>query len=709
MEEHTPPEGLNAGLASASARLPKRRRVDVACNACRQRKSRCDGVRPVCSACSRLSLQCMFEQITPPESGKTAEKRPTYEELSRKVKELEARLNSRATTGSHAIDTPAPSATEEHVERLPVEDEATVDELATQVFNELPERNIGYFGAASNHAFVRTLSAAFAYQIPLMVQSQQHVSRNPGQYHSNSSFRSPSPSPEQTRRRRDAHRIVEPFVVPQEQELVELLNHFFITTGAVLPFVEKSAFLPLTKDAVWRTTRSGRALLNIICAHASLTVNPTNAEDFYDRAVVLLEAYTLHGASLELIQALLLLCSFQQNTQRSTISWTYHALAVKTAIQQGLHAPSSYEVHGAQMRELRKRLWFGVINQDRLLSTSFGRPCLIPAEHVQVMAPTHEALAMEQMPSFSKHHHEGLLYFNFLTSLQAFRYEALVKIYDYNISMKSSTDAKELAVSRLKLICELETWRSNCALHFDLPSSNEVQTWSSQLCNSNRFRILLMIQLHAVTMLINGPFLLNCLQTWEAEAKLTPKSNPLLGALVQMLEQDIEAASELLKVVSHLVNHAPKFMLSNAAWWICNFNAFTASLHLFGTMLILYRVSFSAHITSIDTSMVRKTLEFGLEVLGAVGQQSLMSLRGRHALHKFLHVFDSLTSTTEQHAEHSNLQSNVKTSSAPTELGFDEYYAQLVSQSTADYFSMPHANGMDFMNADFGLNIFNFG
>jgi hypothetical protein len=65
------------------------------------------------------------------------------------------------------------------------------------------------------------------------------------------------------------------------------------------------------------------------------------------------------------VQALLLLCSFQQNTQRSTASWTYHALAVKTAIQHGLHSPSLYEQHGVQTRELRRRIWFGVINQDR--------------------------------------------------------------------------------------------------------------------------------------------------------------------------------------------------------------------------------------------------------------------------------------------------------------------------------------------------------
>jgi hypothetical protein len=47
------------------------------------------------------------------------------------------------------------------------------------------------------------------------------------------------------------------------------------------------------------------------------------------------------------------------------------------------------------------------------------------------------------------------------------------------------------------------------------------------------------------------------------------------------------------------------------------------------------------------------------------------------------------------------------TTTAPTQLGFDEYYTQLVSQSTADFFT-PYSNGLDFMGADFGLGIFNF-
>jgi hypothetical protein len=225
----------------------------------------------------------------------------TYDELSRKVKELESKLRTAKESNDPTNAMPKLPTTEESIERLPPEDEAAVDELATQVFNELPERNIGHFGPASNHAFFRTLSSAFAFQIPLMLQSHTSVSRPPFGLNGLAESRSPSPLPARTSSKEDAqHPKVDPFVVPPQKELLDLINRFFATTGAVLPFVDRSVAVSTSDDWVWRTTRSGRALLNIVCAHATLSLNRDTAEVYYHRAVALLDIYTVHGASLEL-------------------------------------------------------------------------------------------------------------------------------------------------------------------------------------------------------------------------------------------------------------------------------------------------------------------------------------------------------------------------------------------------------------------------
>jgi hypothetical protein len=42
---------------------PKRRKIQLACGNCRDRKTRCDGGRPVCSACERrdVGADCVYE------------------------------------------------------------------------------------------------------------------------------------------------------------------------------------------------------------------------------------------------------------------------------------------------------------------------------------------------------------------------------------------------------------------------------------------------------------------------------------------------------------------------------------------------------------------------------------------------------------------------------------------------------------------------
>ena len=61
----------------------------------------------------------------------------------------------------------------------------------------------------------------------------------------------------------------------------------------------------------------------------------------------------------------MLITSFQQNNQKAIASWTFHALAVKAAFELGLHSSINHGDHGVQETELRKRLWFGLVNQDR--------------------------------------------------------------------------------------------------------------------------------------------------------------------------------------------------------------------------------------------------------------------------------------------------------------------------------------------------------
>lgn len=61
-----PPEDLPENASQPQQPVRKRRRTQLACNSCRQRKTACNGDRPSCSSCIRRGVQdsCSYEEAT---------------------------------------------------------------------------------------------------------------------------------------------------------------------------------------------------------------------------------------------------------------------------------------------------------------------------------------------------------------------------------------------------------------------------------------------------------------------------------------------------------------------------------------------------------------------------------------------------------------------------------------------------------------------
>ncbi|KAK9243433.1 hypothetical protein V1506DRAFT_544494 [Lipomyces tetrasporus] len=49
--------------------MPTNRRVQIACQSCRQRKSRCDGVKPSCGFCIRQGWECAYSELNLPDAS----------------------------------------------------------------------------------------------------------------------------------------------------------------------------------------------------------------------------------------------------------------------------------------------------------------------------------------------------------------------------------------------------------------------------------------------------------------------------------------------------------------------------------------------------------------------------------------------------------------------------------------------------------------
>ncbi|KAK1243251.1 hypothetical protein MKX07_003879 [Trichoderma sp. CBMAI-0711] len=75
-----------ASASSEAVENNKRRRVSVtvACNACRRKKTRCDGKRPVCSACKIAQIDCTYRD----DSGLSEESQSLLQEIFRTLNAL---------------------------------------------------------------------------------------------------------------------------------------------------------------------------------------------------------------------------------------------------------------------------------------------------------------------------------------------------------------------------------------------------------------------------------------------------------------------------------------------------------------------------------------------------------------------------------------------------------------------------------------------
>jgi hypothetical protein len=205
---------------------------------------------------------------------------------------------------------------------LNTDNEFTVDALASNAFDEVPQQDIGYFGdnhdwdasnnclltaqgQTSNHALFRILSSAFINQLPTMCPSQQHYT---GTSMHKAYVSSPVTSQDlagPSTRWADSHlKLIDPFALPNDQDLGDLINSFFTSAYLVFPYVEK---IPLPYEGIqsnrtfiWQASKSGRALLNVICAHSALILRSSDAELFYRRTLLLLDELTIRGSSLEL-------------------------------------------------------------------------------------------------------------------------------------------------------------------------------------------------------------------------------------------------------------------------------------------------------------------------------------------------------------------------------------------------------------------------
>ncbi|KAH8817271.1 fungal-specific transcription factor domain-containing protein [Xylogone sp. PMI_703] len=630
----------------------KRRRISLACSACRARKSRCDGARPKCSGCRELQFDCVYVQSASSSNiiiGK--EYLSSIEERLKAVEENIAALrdgqihhqrhsesdggddneisnNAAASVAAQVRSSPTIGANTSEVQHLVTLEEETVG-VGDVIFSV--EEDCGFFGPSSNISFNHHISRAVAHLFSInpnwpsssdnesqRLQSETAIlsaSRpstpfgNRGLQHINSS---------------QAGERVNIYAIPSEARTRELISQYFNDTGVLFPYIHEGTFFEAYNDMrnsnFTRVRRSWLGLLNMVMALAtSTTVDPsTNAENrvresdvYYQRAKGLCEKLIMRGTSLEIVQLLLVMGQYLQGTQRSVETWTIQGLAVKAALQLGLHSAKASARFSPLIQEFRKRTWYGCMVLDRTLSMTFGRPSAIPEEYVILDLPT-------PLDSGDPKHELSVGFFNGTITLYRIMWKVIHTLYGGNIDSENRLTVIDNISRILSMEQLLVDWERQLLPTLALHQASDIAHLSvdtdviTKL--SEKLRIILTLRHHNLRVLLHRPILVNFLNlTGDAALREDSQSIALLQHIgSNSIQICVQSSIEIISIIHTIVFSTGERRTWLGAWWFCLYYTFNAALVLFSSLLIVQNqtnlgstiLPFSLSPSDIQTSLL---------------------------------------------------------------------------------------------------------
>ncbi|KAL4899441.1 hypothetical protein BDW74DRAFT_189049 [Aspergillus multicolor] len=380
-------------------RSPKRRRVPLACSSCRERKVRCDGARPICSACQRRSNTtepCEYMVIT--DTAKFQTERAYIQSLRDHIAYLEESIPKSSPIHDLSAVAPVPTSpvrplaprrapVQEHCEHYPSPESPSLSKSITAMgapVTDISQTDLGdqYYGQTSLVSLVQEYATPQRQPQPATPSAAScNVSCAPGL----------------------SSLLSDDYSLPPRKTADWLLNIYFTNSHLFYPWVHKESFVA-SYNFIW-SSQDGSALnsfpdvgiggrncpptmfycaLNAMFAIACEFSNMPPQEKrstslmFYERIKGLINIDILDSGSLAHVQALLLVAIYLQCTPYPNRCWNIVGMTYRMSIGLGLHLRR----RGSDMTELEKeirwRSWCACVHMDIILSMTMGRPAMTP-------------------------------------------------------------------------------------------------------------------------------------------------------------------------------------------------------------------------------------------------------------------------------------------------------------------------------------------
>lgn len=434
------------------------------------------------------------------------------------------------------------------------------------------------------------------------------------------------------------------FNLPADSEVRRLMDAYFSNTGLLFPYIHEGTFRQkydeMQRKGSSSVQKTWLALLNIMLAIAISTSSDSSylerqkeSDIFYRRSIALCREQMLRASNLETVQLQLLTSQYLQGSHKSLQTWMVHGLAVKGALQLGLHCQNASAAFTPVEREFRKRVWYGCILLDRTLSMTFGRPPSIPQEYIKIDLPTPEPPSSTSSLTTVDLHCKSisLLFFNASITLYAILNQTITRCYDSNLGCLTGPVPVTDTINRVyALETQLQDWKSSLPPELRATTTTTT-TPSSQSLPSvirTRFTTVLTLRFLNLRILAHRPILTSILDTSAAQP--ASPHNPLLAQIgAYNLNCSLESALDIIALVRAALPQ-PKSTAPLGAWWFTLYYTFNAALVIAATLVIRRA---TPHFTlSRSDEAARRGLEEAVEALAALDSGNRMVEKCRRHL-----------------------------------------------------------------------------
>ncbi|KAL4869763.1 hypothetical protein BDV12DRAFT_72067 [Aspergillus spectabilis] len=364
-------------------------RIAQACDRCRSKKIRCDGVRPCCTQCSSVGFECK----TSDKLSRRAFPRGYTESLEERVRALESevrdlknlldekdekidvlsRIHSFASPSQQKSASPARSSLQPDASNPPTSNEGAVHVPQPVLSNDTEE--VETTGVSSTRSFANTFTTKLADQGQLA----------PG---TSTKALTASPAPISHSRLDQALKTAPRLVSDQ------LINIFFQEWAPLYPVVHRPTILKayeqyLSDSESFQGNKHDVAQLNLIFAVAALSATSRTNQDstlFEENWSPILESLS-GDISVSTFQCYVLAQMYGMIKGDYSSVLRYRSLAVSLCHQLRLHHTQKRSSSNPLAAETRKKAFWCQYVLDRFCAALTGLPVLLREEHIRTEYP----------------------------------------------------------------------------------------------------------------------------------------------------------------------------------------------------------------------------------------------------------------------------------------------------------------------------------